>query len=186
VVGPEATAIKFFIHADLASQHSEFFAAALKKGWKEAEERVIRLPDLPNDSAEMFQDFHSFLYTGRIYSGNESETNKPGYDKEWRRPELSWILGEVLLSAAFKDAVVDAIIHKVVVTQSYPTNMYRKIYSHSFDSSPIRKLMVDIVVHGCNEKYLENVDTNADPAIKAEFLKDVAIALFKVKALFKK
>ena len=32
LVGPEANATRFFVHANLVSQHSEFFQACLKKG----------------------------------------------------------------------------------------------------------------------------------------------------------
>lgn len=81
LVGPTATATKFYIQADLVVQHSEFFKAALKKGRKEAEERVVRFPDMPEDSADAFEDFHSFLYTGKIYSGHKGEINKPRHDE---------------------------------------------------------------------------------------------------------
>ena len=130
----------------------------------------------------MFEDFHSFLYTGRIYSGDESETKSPGYDKEWWRLEHSWILGEVLLSGAFKDAVIDAIIHKIAVTKNWPITMYSAIYPHASDTSPIKKLMVDIVVHRWSKKDVSALKTQHNPALKAKFLQDVVVALFEVRA----
>jgi hypothetical protein len=185
LVGPDATAQKFHIHADLATQHSEFFNAALKHGWKEASERVVRLPDLPGKSANGFENFHSFLYTGKVYSGYDGEVNRPDWDEEWLRLTYSWIIGEVLLSTTFQDAVVDAIIQRMTVKQDVPLDMYEGIYLHSSNASPIRKLMVDIVVQKWRAKHISDVDTDDDPAMQAKFLQDVAVALFEVKALSK-
>lgn len=43
--------------------------------------------------------------------------------------------------------------------------------------------MVDIAVHEWEEEAIATVDTDNDPAVQAEFLRDVAVALFKVKDL---
>ncbi|GAB7329947.1 hypothetical protein MBLNU13_g01649t1 [Cladosporium sp. NU13] len=116
-VGRDTAATKFYVNADLAIQHSEFFSATLKDGSKEAEERTVRLPGLSEGVAAAFEDFHSFLSTGKVISG-ETDVNAE-YDgekgnEEWNRLIDSWILGNVLLSGSFKDAVVDAMVHKVL------------------------------------------------------------------------
>ena len=185
LVGSGGTATKYYIHADVATQHSDFFNAALKRGWKEAQERIVRLPDLPEDAAGMFEDFYSFLYMGKIYSGDDDEVNKPGRDKEWTRLSDSWILGEVLLSTTFKDAVVDAVVHKIVVTGDVPTSLHARIYSYGSHASSIRRLLVNIAIHEWEEEDISAVEADANSAVNATFLQDVAIALFKMKKFSK-
>jgi len=81
--------------------------------------------------------------------------------------------------------VVDAIIQRMMVKQDVPLDMYERIYLHSSNASPIRKLMVDIVVQKWQAKHISAVDTDDEPAMQAKFLQDVAVALLKVKAMSK-
>lgn len=146
LVGKESHATKFFVHTELITNHSELFKAALKRGWKEAEERLVRLPE---EKPKNFENFHSFLYTGKVYSRKLNE-NKPSEneDLEWSRLSEAWVLSEVLLSSTYKDAVMDTILHKAVTSMKGPETVYLDVYPKSSEDSPIRRLMVDIAVHG--------------------------------------
>jgi len=131
--------------------------------------------------AAAFESFQSFLYAGKIVL---SETVvRPEEDKEWDNLADSWILGNSLLSGSFKDAVVDAIVHKLLLEQSVPLDIHRVLYQNSSDSSPIRKLMVDIALHSWDEEDIADVLVDEEPVLQATFLRDVAVALFMVKHL---
>jgi hypothetical protein len=179
LVGPEAIATRYFIHADLASKHSSFFQTCLKTGWKESAERIVRLPDLPADSAAVFEDFLSLLYTGKVYSIVRGQERHADGAEEWVRLGNAWILGEVLLSTSFKDAVVDAMMHKISSDDCMPTFEILPIYRHSPAGSPIRRLMVDIAANHWSEHSALSIETDDDPAILATFFQSVTIALMK-------
>ena len=178
LVGLEATATRFFVHADLITQHSDFFQACLKKGWKEAEERIVRLPDLPHNSDAAFEDFHSFLYTGKVYTAEEDLSDRD----EWHHLLNAWVLGEVLLSASFKDAVLDAVLHKM--SAHSPTEMFVSAYKYSSRGSAIRRLMVDNAVYNWTESALSFSHggiCESDQAALVLFYQSVAVALLKWK-----
>jgi len=174
LVGPRATATRFFVHEDLVSQHSDFFQARLKEGWRRAEERIVRLPAA---SADAFMEFHSFLYTGKVYSIAEEESSKHKYKGEWARLESCWLLGNALLSTSFKDAVVDSILHRMVSTKSSPVGMCFSLHRHSLAGSPIRRLMIDIAVEDFSERYLAEKCSDVDMS----FFQDLSVSLLKWK-----
>lgn len=184
-VGRDTAATKFYVDADLVIQHSEFISAALKDRSKEAEERTVRLLDLSAGVAAAFESFQSFLCAGNVISGQtdeRAEFDERKEDEEWNHLVDSWILGNVLLSGSFKDAVADAMVHKS--TKSVPLDIYTNLYLNSPDSSPVRKLMADIAVHVWDEEDILPVQTDDDdPAVQAKFWRDVAVALFKAKHL---
>lgn len=181
LVGPKATAARFFVHSDLVSQHSDFFQACLKKGWKKAEERIVRLPDLPGNSATAFENFHSFLYTGKVYSAIEGEVNRPNADGEWGRLVGAWILGEVLLSGPFKDAVADAILHKVATGTTCPAGIHTALYRRSPTGSPIRRLMVDLAAFYWLGDIMKYRILESDLATVAPFFQSLSVALLSWK-----
>jgi len=129
----------------------------LKKGWKESKERIVRLPELPADSAAVFEDFLSFLYTGKVYSIVKDQGKDADGEEEFVRLGNAWILGEVLLSSSFKDAAVDAIVHKIANDGCFPTFECLPIYSHSA-GSPVRRLMVDIAASHWSENSMSTLD----------------------------
>jgi hypothetical protein len=186
--GRDTAAKKFYINTDLAVQHSEFFKAVLENGSKESEEHTVRLPDLSEYVAAAFEGFQSFLSIGKFVWDQEEAVEDSEYDDEheqdvWDLFVDSWILGNALQSGSFKDAVADAVVRKLSLAQSIPMDVYVDIYQNSSESSPIRKLMVDIVVHKWLAEEIAEVRIDNDPVVQAEFLRDVAVALFKVKHL---
>ena len=137
--------------------------------------------------AAAFEDFHSFLCAGKVISGETDESAELDEEKaneEWNRLVDSWVLGNVLLSGSFKDAVVDAMVHQVLMN-SVPFDIHTELYQNSSDSSPIRKLMVDFAVHLWDEEEISDIDTDDKPEVQAVFLRDVAVAFHKVKQLSK-
>lgn len=116
IVGEDDDGETFYLHEDAATKHSRFFAAALANGWKESEERTIRLPD---EDPEDFSLFARFNYSGIIHSKREGDADEDG-DGEWVRLADSWILGDKLLATTFKDAIIDSIVQKAVKEGNVP------------------------------------------------------------------
>ena len=142
----------FTIHESVITRFSDFFAAAVKNGWKESEDRVVRLPDRLASDFEVFQ---SFIYIGRIF--NNDPTELPNADmNEYTALALLWGLGEELQSTAFKDAVVDAFI-EVLRNHEYMFNFaYGIIYSKSAGASPMRRLQVDTALWKWDAETVKN------------------------------
>jgi hypothetical protein len=150
-----------------------------EEGLKEAEERIVRLPDLPGNSATAFEDFH--LYTGKVYSAIEGEVNRPNADGEWGRLVGAWILGEVLLSGSFKDAVSDAILDKLNTGLYYPTSLFCSAYKYGSANSAFRRLMVDIAVYHWDDDTMSKLHTERDQAAILPFYQSIAVALLQWK-----
>lgn len=100
----------FRAHKSLVSDHSAFFEAAMKQGWKESAEGIVRLPV---HSPAAFRMFLAFLYTGHVHSIFTSDSPSDGDNQEWNYLEEAWLLGEHLMSTSFKDAIVDTIVLKL-------------------------------------------------------------------------
>lgn len=150
-IGPEYEHEKFAIHKDRATRHSEFISKALdrKKGWKEAKEGFIRLPE---ESPQAIEMFGVFIDTGHIHlipSDREQGDMTPELESQediWSCLEDAWLLGERLLSTQFKDAVVDNLVEQLRTTAEVPKKMYKAIYRGSVGTSGMRRLLVDLAV----------------------------------------
>jgi hypothetical protein len=138
----------------------------------------VRLPDLPSNSDTAFEDFHSFLYTGKVYTAMEDEENAAGRDNEWTRLTNAWILGEVMLSVSLKDAVVDAVLQKMS-KGTHPTKMFRWAYKYGPNDSPFRRLMVDIATSCWNESAMSRPIPEGDFALLAPFYQSISVALLE-------
>lgn len=111
----------------------------------------------------------------------EGEEKFPGGDKEWRRLMKAWTLGDVLLSLSFKDAVLDAILHKMFVKDAYPTRMFSQAYLNSSNGAAIRRLMVDIAVYRWDEDDMSQFVSEDRRAGVFPFFQSVSVALLKWK-----
>jgi hypothetical protein len=96
-----------------------------------------------------------------------------------------WIFGEERLSTSFKDAVVDAMIAKVVSGEGVPTSHVPTVYHYSAATSSIRRLLVDVSVWAVNPGRLGSIEKPSHPAA-IEYLYDLAVALDKIKVTGRK
>ncbi len=69
--GPQS----YVVHEELLCEHSPFFKAAVKKEWKEAQERIIPLPD---DGPEVVCLYVHWVYACRILSRHANLANESG------------------------------------------------------------------------------------------------------------
>ena len=167
--GIRAEAETFYLHEDVVTQHSEFFAAALKKGWTKSTSRSLCLED---DNPACFDLFASFIYNGRIHSHRENDTATAGQDEEWSRLAACWILGDKLISTTFKDAIMDEMRHKLRPKQAHPTGLHGVAYPQTSGPNAFRRFTVDISVWLWSAATMENQPM--DESLN-EFFRDVAV-----------
>lgn len=175
VVGPTEKSVSFAVHETLARQESAFVEAVFRSGWKEAEERVIYLPE---HESEHFQIFVNFIYARHIFSSDPDEDQSSGQhedDKEWERLAQAYALGAYLQAADFKDAIIDAIIDKVCSSSILGLqNMHQIIYPNSPIGSGVRRLLVDIAVSRWPTSFLKSRPSRPE---WSDFFQDIAVEL---------
>ena len=136
---------------------------------------------MPEDQPEYFELFNRFLYTGQIFSAKNGDfqpkDNGAQIDREWSLLIGSWVFGDKVLSPSFKDALIDALVSKIVNTGRYLTRA-EYIYHKSTSGSAIRRLIVDIAIYKWSEKDMAQVNPNPD---NMAFLHDGAVALKKLQ-----
>ena len=140
---------------------------------------------MPHDDPDAFEIFFCFIYTGRIFCTWDDDfqvSNKfpgaNGTDVEWQRLQNAWLIGDKLRSTSFKDAIVDAMIPKVMDTGASPVEMHQHLYPKSSAASPIRKLLVDIAICGWSG---DTMQTRKQISASTTFFFDVAVAMDKIK-----
>lgn len=172
VVGSDEESRNFWLPEGLAKSHSAFLAAALHKGWKEAEEHIVRLP---TDTVETFRVFHRFVYTGKIFSEDEILPDLERDDTEWELLARCWVLGEKLQAGDFKDAIADAVVEKHMAERRAPLIIHRIVYAGSASANPFRSLMVDLAVCGWSQS--DMCISKLGEEVLDAFYFDVAVAL---------
>ena len=164
----------------MVKKETGFFDAALRKGWKETDKRVVPLPEY---EAEHFQLFFLWIYERRIFSAKADDVQKGNTDKEWDQLANAWTLGAYLQATDFTDAVTDAIIDKASQSGRHaPQSMHTIVYPKSLAGAPIRKLIVDIAV-SCWQKSTLQAQSN-DPAW-SDFFLDLSVALLENRNIYK-
>jgi hypothetical protein len=78
-VGPDKS--PFFVHKDLLTYHSTFFAAALNGGFKEAGDRAVTLPE---SDPWTFETFVHWLYHQALPAANNVP---PEFMEQWRQDD---------------------------------------------------------------------------------------------------
>ncbi|KAI7348019.1 hypothetical protein KC320_g6856 [Hortaea werneckii] len=172
LVGPEGAPSTFLIHENLIRHHSNFVEAISRNDWKEKESRVIHLPE---HGEEHFRIFFDYIYCHHVFSSKPDDclSGKSPEDKEWDRLSHCWALGAYLQATSFQNAVTDAIIEKVLSIQGQQPlqTIHKIIYPHSQAGSGIRKLLVEIAMHGWSTDFLEEQSMGME---WGEFFFDIA------------
>ena len=126
----------FGLHKGLLCNSSQYFRAAFEGSFKEAEEQVLLLPE---DDVEVFQLFQFWLYYRKLLDTGETI--------EDLSPVLLvdlYIFAETRCIPQLQDLTTDALIHQIDVTNMIPTETIPQIYENTTETSPLRRLIVDI------------------------------------------
>lgn len=171
----------FDIHENPLSKHSSFFEAALTpERWKEQEDRSVALPE---HDVEAFEIWKHFVYSGAVFSQGQddvSEEYEQGvFDGEYDRLTNCWVLGEMLGSTSFKDAITDALVSKKTSEEMHPIDLHETIWPASPRHSGMRQLLLDIAVWEWEAPHVEKL-SEGDQA-SSEFYFCLAQAFFVAK-----
>jgi hypothetical protein len=140
----------FTVHGAFLTPRSLFFKKALSGAWKEAEERVIKLPEDSNDTFE--------LYLQVIYGQPISVEPDPvpeNYKGSSERLELAklYVFAEKVQDARTKNVVTKAFLnsvwklHKCGKWSSPHHDCVNVVYRGTAPGSPMRRLIVDIFAY---------------------------------------
>jgi len=139
LVGKDET--PFAVQKSTLCATSAFFAAALKHDWKEAQEQTIRLP---RESVEAFDIYLQWLFSRTVATKQDTEGK---HHKEYMQLVQAYALGDMLQDTTFTNALIDCLIAKALTTKVYPSiKVVDYLYRYTPDTSPARRLMVDMYV----------------------------------------
>ncbi|KAF2431246.1 hypothetical protein EJ08DRAFT_733477 [Tothia fuscella] len=130
------------VHEAPIRKQSPFFEAALSRNWKEAGERVVRLP---YQDVKAFQLYVNWIYTHRIVVPElKPNRSTPTFMLIFR----AYVLSDMLQDADCKDAILHACVDFSKLTGSVPIACTKFVYENTGRDAPVRRLLVDYFVHG--------------------------------------
>lgn len=152
-VGSDDTSQDFVVHEWILRSHSPFFDAALRNHWKEAEERLVKLP---SDDPEAFRFYVGWMYFHNISTDSGSES------KSLLKLVHAYVLGDILQDGDFRDAMIDSIKSQADAKGIHLRTYMKEIYNNTKEDDPLRALAVDILVFNGSEKWLVNGQQKKD------------------------
>ncbi|KAF2659813.1 hypothetical protein K491DRAFT_755119 [Lophiostoma macrostomum CBS 122681] len=152
-VGQEPSHTDFTVHESLIRKSSPFFEAALSRQWREATERLVKLPEA---DAQAFKLYVHWLYTGHpniFITGNPHSSDRTQLVKD-REIELTklvqgYLLGDYPQDCDYKDTLADAFLEwgsRFWSGLAQPFKHAAPIYSSTTKGSPVRELIVDFTL----------------------------------------
>lgn len=128
----------------------------------------MRLPDV---RPQHFQPFMQWLYTGHPYDVDKT------VDLRCSMLADLYILGDKLEAPKFRNLIIDQLIERIVKHNRHPVGIISIVYEHTPESSPLRRLMVDLYIWGGKPSWF----TRQTETLTKDFLLDVAIQVSKNK-----
>lgn len=145
LVGPDPDRKTFWMHEALARSESVYIDDVCRGHYLRDDDEDLVI-EFPGYEPEHFQLFFLFVYRRSIFSTRTGDNADGTVDLEWNRLVKSWALGDHLEASDFKDAVADAIVHKLNTTvRPFPPMLHRVIYMNTVDGSLLRRMVADIV-----------------------------------------
>ena len=171
-VGKEAT--KFPVHEAVIRRSSIFFDNAMKEEWAASrlDPRTVTLVD---EDPAIFKIYLHWLYFKTFPTVITKSTG--GFNHETDMFSKSYVMGEMLIDTAFKNAVLiafrDALLNQPFYKPMRPGPIIAKImYDGTLEGSPGRRFLVDVWVREANEKWAVHIDD-----MPLAFTKDLSKAL---------
>lgn len=166
---------RFTAHNDLICAKSTFFRAALSNDWKEARERIVRLPD---ENAKMFATYLRWVYTNAIAEVDGTpylDTDREAHGQDvWRTYIDLWALADRLGDYTLKNRVTDEIVVLSDRQQVLPSmSNIHQAYNSTPANSSVRRLFVDFYICCTSAE----VAQEGKGKLPREFLEDIAVAV---------
>lgn len=175
LVGPDE--VQYIVHKDIACESSEFFTAACNGEWKESVEKVIRLPEVEEETWIVYlswlyrRDIGSHLGVGPDTDSTTYTRETPSNDAHAVLDELidAYAFAEMIMSADFRDGLVSEALDILVRTNDCPTaanilRLWQKIPRRSMMS----RLFTDAWI-GMDTQSFENALPDFTPEFVQEF-----------------
>jgi hypothetical protein len=159
-----------------------FFDAALKKEWKEGQEKAIELYDIDINA---FRVWVKWLYTGQFSTQEKADIVKSASSADnsaWDLLRSVYALGDYLQDTNFKDAMIDDMASRCVLSQRHPDLAASYIYPFSSPESPHRQLAIDICVFAWSVEEYRSLRTKKSEEFPPEFLTDVVVYMGEMLA----
>lgn len=159
---------QFTIHKHLICAKSKFFEAACSKLWAEDTEKVVRLPEVKVDA---FQAYLVWAHTGRV------AVNKGAPRHQLRAIIELYLLGDVIYDLLLRNAAMRSLVINIPVWNVVPSvSLVTHIWASTPTKSPLRQLIVDIIVKRVGRASVETCVTVDHPA---EFVHSIAVVSLK-------
>ena len=155
-VGPKQE--KIIVHQDLICRRSTFFKAALSRGWKEAQDKVVHLPKvLPPEFRTYVEtiygygcDLSGLAYTLALDRLKEKGVSNISYALveviAIEALSILWIHGDYLGDVKFKNDVIDN-INKTLKRKVTAATISR-VFTETQPGSALQRFIVDYCVRG--------------------------------------
>lgn len=166
------------VYKKIICTNSDLFKTACSGQWKEASERLVRLPEA---DSHIFGVYLGWLYTGNLdFSATEEQKPIPAYESGVSGPEFrkatkqimdTYVLGDMLQDAQFCNTLVDEFMQLMEGTELVPSPAETEsFWSKLPQQSTMCKLLVDYIAAEIDfETFLSYVNT-----YPAELVKEVA------------
>jgi hypothetical protein len=173
-VGTGENSKTYAIYSSTLTTRSLFFRKALSGPWKEAEERVVHLPE---DDVRTFELYLHYIYNNE-FACNPSEDE---YGKKERGALARlYVLCKKLQDPRSKNCIIKALsdsIYKIRSNSSWTIPEFavvETLYKGTFKGSPVRRMLVDIFAQGVLPKNMSHIGIDKYPG---EFLQELAVCL---------
>lgn len=174
---------RFTAHRDILLRSSTFFRSALTNaGWREAQEKIVRLPE--HDAASFTLYLH-WLYNKRTdlldssdgrLTTNHEEVEEQQADSRYQRLVDCYALGSYLGDDKFCDTLISHYFRLRRITKRWPSSATCNRANRSLSrNSRLRDLIVHHIAFSVSRDSLANSIDDLDP----EFVKDMALAAVK-------
>ena len=170
-VGPEA--VNFGVHKGLLCRESAYFRSCFNGTFMEAREGRVTLED---EDPEVFKRFNEWLYTGKVLYDDET------YENVSFTPLLDlYVFAERRLMPRLQNACIDALISKNKESPHLPPGLaIQYVWDHTFVSSPMRRLLVDLHVRCGDMQGILASDEDIELHSKS-FLAAIIVAYYDAK-----
>jgi len=161
----------FFIDVGVLHKSGSFFPTALKKQWKEGQQKIIELPE---EQPQIFRIYAQWLYTAKIFCRTDDRREDIHTLCELYTP------GEKLMDRTLQDRAMDALSSLSAVDEEdlwlpyFCTVDY--VCEHLPDNSPARRFLIDRIAEHCNGE-LDNKWPAYLRQMSQALLADVVLAL---------
>jgi hypothetical protein len=170
----------FDVHIAVVTARSDFFKNALSREWKEAAEKVVKLPD---DDPEVFAIYVHHLYTGELaVKPEEQYYAADNYVKTYQDFAHLYVFAEKVQGIETKNAVIRAMLDagRIVLpkrTSICPgSSIISVIYKGTPAECPARRLLVDFWTYRAVGVWFKSSD------LHVEFMQDLLARVMDVRA----